>query len=227
MNCDEAGQKLVLFSEELLQNEERIEIEAHLLQCAPCRHKARLERLSQQRYLRALQDLSVPEPPPGKLAHMLRLASLDGAQQGVEFIASQPVIKANELSRRYSFVVVAIVCVVLLMSNVIERGDGVYPAQRDVSVVIDVPNAMQRVALALKFPDSLRWRGLEDRQRVAWTVDLESGRNVLTLPLVVQANSELQEAITATVAYKDVRREFVLPVAFTGAPTTQTQPLKL
>jgi hypothetical protein len=223
MRCEHVTPKLAQYCEQLLEAEQQALVEAHLDECAACRHEMRLARLEHQRYMRMVQVLPVPEPAPGKLAHMLKEA------------AEEPDVAVKNrtaaATRFWQFATAAALMLAVLLSPAkLFTSDDVLTQQREVSVAIDVPNAMSQVALALDFPEHLRWQGLEDRRRVAWTVDLKSGRNILTLPLVVSSSDgevREQSTITATVAYQKGLRQFRLPVWLGEGQDQAVRPVSL
>ena len=87
-------------------------------------------------------------------------------------------------------------------------------ASSNISLVIEVPSDMLQADLSLEFPDQLRWRGLEELQRIEWVVDLQQGANVLELPvtLISKLTNSQPLIITASLKYQQKTKYFELPV---------------
>lgn len=224
MNCDRVMPCLAQYCEDTLAPDLLEEVDSHLEGCATCRHEMRLQRLKQQRYMRAMQVLPVPEASPGKLAFMLKQAS--------ENVTPVQQKKQRLPAQFWQFTTAAaLLLAIFLAPEKLFTTEDIIEQPQDVSVAIDVPHAMSQVALALDFPEELRWHGMEDRRRVAWIVDLKSGRNILTLPLIVSDRNDAlqngQSMITATVAYQDGQRQFRLPVWLNADDAMAEKPVSL
>lgn len=99
---------------------------------------------------------------------------------------------------------------------------------QNISLMIEVPEDMSQADLALEFPDSLRWSGLEELERIEWSVDLQKGPNVLDVPVsyLEQTASTEPQFITASIRYGEKTRSFKLPVsASDNGQQTQTSTL--
>jgi hypothetical protein len=87
--------------------------------------------------------------------------------------------------------------------------------EQNISIVIEAPSTMQQVELSLRFPESLRWSGLEETTTVTWNIDLDKGVNVLEVP--VAYNQTILEndfhAISIQLRHQESSRSFQLPVA--------------
>lgn len=102
------------------------------------------------------------------------------------------------------------------------------PLAQNISLMIEVPEDMNQADLALEFPDSLRWSGLEELERIEWSVDLQKGPNVLDVPVsyLEQISSTEPQFITASIRYGEKTRSFKLPVsASDNEQQTQTSTL--
>lgn len=86
--------------------------------------------------------------------------------------------------------------------------------QASVSIVIEVPSQMQQAELSLKFPQGLRWQGLEKMRTVAWRVDLAEGMNVLDVPVALSMDmlKGKSQKILVDIQYQESIRSFHLPV---------------
>lgn len=87
--------------------------------------------------------------------------------------------------------------------------------EQNISIVIEAPSIMQQAELSLRFPEGLRWSGLEETTTVAWSVDLDKGMNVLEVP-VAYNQTMLQQSfqeISIQLRYQENSRSFQLPVA--------------
>jgi len=87
----------------------------------------------------------------------------------------------------------------------------------NISLMIEVPADMLQANLALEFPDQLRWRGLEEMQRIEWPVNLEKGVNVLELPVTLTSQLENKKPliISGSLKYQKSTKHFQLPVNIT------------
>jgi len=88
-------------------------------------------------------------------------------------------------------------------------------SEQNISLMIEVPEDMSQADLALEFPDSLRWSGLEELERIEWAVDLQKGPNVLDVPVsyLQQISNTKPQFITASIRYGEKTRSFKLPVS--------------
>lgn len=86
--------------------------------------------------------------------------------------------------------------------------------EQNISIAIEAPSKMQQAELSLRFPEGLRWSGLEETATVAWSVDLDQGVNVLEVPVAysqAMLQHEFQE-ISIQLRYQESSRSFQLPV---------------
>lgn len=214
MNCEQFDWLIDEFIDDRLAAAEDAAIHEHLQRCSRC-----ADALAEHhRYLAAMRSLPSPGATPGRLAHMLRQAHLQGelAEQrrsprgaflaGFATAAALAlVVLAHQWPHQSAQSPAAEAAVLAIADQTLKR---------QVTVVINVPADMPTATLALDFPGSLRMEGLEDLGHVAWSVNLEQGANVLTLPLTVAAGTDLAapQTIQATVRYEDREKIFDLPV---------------
>jgi len=182
-------------------------------------------------YLQVMLNYNAPEPRPGQLAHLLRQARHDSKL--IEQMPARTHSQSSAASFYKGFAAASVMLLTLfgvtqlnepslpdrsVVATVVDSvGEKeVEPMARiqDVTIVINVPHDMQAANLALDFPDALRLEGLEDLQRVAWAVDLTQGANVLTLPLSIVSERNLNGSlvIAASVEYHNNIRDFQLAV---------------
>jgi hypothetical protein len=214
VNCEAIIEQLDDFERGCLQKSRTLEVASHLYACDACR-RAQVEHRG---YLQIMSEFQMPEPAPGKLAHMLRETQLRGAQRAGGSQSRRDFVKG--------FAAASLLAIAVLDLLEYVPGSGVdelnpvaiagpqYTITREITVVINVPADMPAAGLALNFPEQLRLQGVENLPRVAWSVDLLEGPNVLTLPVTIAAGTNLAEplSIAATVSYDSQRRDFQLPV---------------
>lgn len=215
MNCTSTNQLLDDYERGLLDAKRRSAISVHLDNCAACRD----ELLEHRQYLRVMQGFLVPDPKPGQLAHMLRLARLQDENSVARGVPDQSFFKGFATAfalAAMGFVGAAQFWGPLEQANSPQSAPAIAETGlvRDITVVINVPADMPAANLALYFPEPLRLQGLEELRHVAWPVDLQQGANVLTLPLTIKPGTNLTEplSIAARVSYHDKEKDFQLPV---------------
>lgn len=190
----------------------------HAKQCPSCQQSiADLER-----YLQALETLEEPELGSDGARRILN--RLNAEIEGKVQLGRETTLPWWRHGFSLGFVTASILCisVVMLMPLNVMPQQAVPVAQIDrgvheqnISLVIDVPLDMTQANLILEFPADLRWRGLEDMERIEWPVNLQKGENILVLPVSYSLGPLAQktQVITASIRYGDTSRSFSLPVS--------------
>ena len=207
MNCKTIDKLLDEYESNELSLKQHNMINQHLSTCAPCQTNHR--RLKQ--YLHLAHNFKTPKLSAKRRHEMLNTAR--NAQQNQSRFSDH---------FQYQMVAACLLTVVLLSgffypfspsatnTNIVELEQ----QYQKVSLVINVPADMLQADLSLQFPDQLRWQGYEDMNKIEWTVDLQKGPNVLTLPVKLKLGTDLLEpmVIFASLSYGEQQRDFELSV---------------
>jgi len=190
----------------------------HAKQCASCQQKI----ANSKRYLNTLETLEEPELGAGGAQRIL--SRLNAELERKSYIENQSVSPWWRNGFSLGFASASFLCaaVVMLLSPnmapeprvpVAELNRGVH--EQNISLVIDVPRDMSQANLILEFPADLRWRGLEDMEKIEWPVNLQKGENILELPVSYTFGKipKAPQVITASIRYGDTNRSFALPVS--------------
>ncbi|MBN1377744.1 MAG: hypothetical protein JXA04_00760 [Gammaproteobacteria bacterium] len=192
------------------------QISDHLTVCIDCRERVR----QYKEYFVRMATFNAPNLDSGRSARILRLA----VEEGEKRIAA----KKHKLSFMRGFAAASILAVALLFgvntlntSNPPSEIVSMYDWERDISLVIHVPNDMDGALLVLDLPDDISIRGLEYLAHIEWPVDLKKGSNVITLPINIEPYAEYAEQLTlaASIEYKDKKRDFMLDISLASPQT--------
>ena len=235
MNCAEFENVLDEYHADNLEPLEREACSAHLDSCVQCSFQ--LEQHAD--YMQRIATFSVPEPEPGRLAHILAQTSTLAASENTDESRNQ------RKGFFQGFAAASLVACVLSAGVYFQTAQHDEPTdlaasdtiisvdfKREVVVSINVPTDMPAAQLAFELPANLRLQGDEELDFVAWSVDLHKGANVLRLPLTVRAGTDLSAAqtIAATVVYQDKAKNFDLMVDLSKAQVIRheafRQPIK-
>ncbi len=190
----------------------------HAKQCLSCQTKM----VAAERYLRTLESLEEPE-----LGAVGRERILDRFKRSLKTEVKtnvKPAVWWQPQGFALGFVTASMLCVamVLLMlprdqthAPVATLGFERPVHQQNISLLIEVPLEMTQANLILEFPSDLRWRGLEEMERIEWPVNLQKGENILELPVsyTLGERAKKTQVITASIRYGDTSRSFSLPVS--------------
>jgi hypothetical protein len=197
-------------------------MEEHIEACSDCQRI-----VSEHRgYRELMADFESPAPAPGQMARLLRDASGLGQQRELSRHGRHSFLQGFAMAASIAMAAVIgwqLVLPVGLQDGVLPDDGSLVTAQpeiretretREITVVINVPADMTGANLALELPAGMRIEGLEEYATVAWSVDLDKGANVLTLPVTVTGADQLPEQlyIAATIEYQDRVKAFQLPV---------------
>jgi|GEM_PF-2130897 len=190
----------------------------HAKQCASCQQRIAYSK----RYLKALETLEKPELGAGGAQRIL--SRLNAEIERKSHTGNQSVSPWWRNGFGLGFASASFLCaavVTILSLNVapeprvpvVELNRGVH--EQNISLVIDVPRDMSQANLILEFPADLRWKGLEDMEKIEWPVNLQKGENILELPVSYTLGklSKIPQVITASIRYGDTSRSFALPVS--------------
>ena len=200
MNCDHFRQQIDDYQDDLLAPEATRAMAAHVEACADC-----AAYLHQQEALhQALRDLPVP-PPSGDL--MAR--SLD-----------QAMARERRRQRLWSAGVLAVAASLLLAVAVglVTTGPGMAPPSKPVVTVtpgqtqrinlaFNSNSRMEGVTLSVTLPEGAEIAGHPGKRKLSWQTTLESGRNLLELPVIVRGAGGV---LRADLEYGDTRRSLDL-----------------
>jgi ferric-dicitrate binding protein FerR (iron transport regulator) len=200
MNCDRFRQRIDDYQDGRLTPEATEAMAAHAGVCPDC-----AAHLRQQEGLRqALRDLPVP-PPSGDLV----ARALDRA--GARERRRQRLWSAGGLAVAASLLVAVAV-------GLVTKGPGVGPGDHPVVTVtpgktqrinlaFNSSSRMEGVTLSVTLPEGAELAGHPGKRRLSWQTTLESGRNLLELPVIVR---DAGGVLRAELEYGDTRRRLDL-----------------
>lgn len=200
MNCDQFRQQIDEYHDDLLTPEGAQAMAGHAEACADC-----AAHLHQQETLRqALRDLPVPPPSGDLMARSLDRAAARERRRHRVWSAGGLAVAASLL------VAVAV--------GLVTTGPGTAPTNTPVVTV--TPGQTQRVNLAFNsssriegvtlsvtLPEGAEIPGHPGKRELSWQTTLESGRNLLQLPVVVRGAGGV---LRAELEYGDTRRRLDL-----------------
>lgn len=181
MNCDDTQKRLDDFLDGTLNDATRSGMQAHLDRCDDCRSK-----LAQARALQsALKAWPVPPPSRGFEDRVLRRAISTGR---------------GHVGRRRSGVVAMAMAASLIVGIGIglqldrHDPDGIAAQQvaialqerETVQLVFRSDTAVSDVTFSVVLPEGVEFDGFPGRREIAWQGSLESGANLLSLPLIAR-----------------------------------------
>lgn len=88
---------------------------------------------------------------------------------------------------------------------------------QNVKIVIDSADVRTEAHLSLNLSKNLALRGFPDQQILEWKTPLKKGKNLLTLPLIIQ--DQLPGQLNLTYSYGDINKEIRVDI---NAQTTTT-----
>jgi hypothetical protein len=180
MECKAFSEQLDDYLDGQLASLQRRLVEGHLERCQTCRDAHRRALALQE----ALTSLSAPVPHPGFVEQALSRATrtADG----------------SAVYRRRSLVSLALAATVLLGVTVtlFLAGRPVPAPVQTVTLALQRPETVRMMftsakplkgaILSLGLPENVELIGYGDRRELSWKTDLEQGRNLLQLPLIVR-----------------------------------------
>ena len=197
---------------------------AHVTTCGACR--ARLEHY--QQYRAVMATAKAPALESRRAATMIRLAASQGSlnQQRRRGMLLNTALAA-------SLVAIAVIVgwrelpfepAVKLTSPRMAELDEKLPSaayladewawQKNVTIVINVPEDMENARLVFNLPADVSLRGQEQLSQIDWSVSLKKGSNTIVLPLNVDSFAEFAGSVTlaASLIYKESKKDFELDI---------------
>ncbi|MDF1692682.1 MAG: hypothetical protein P1U47_09930 [Zhongshania sp.] len=201
---------------------------AHVATCRAC--SARLER--HQQYLAVMKAARAPALESRRAATMVRLAAsqsrLDQQRHrgmllntalAASLVAIAVIVGWRELPLEPSFPS----AVQSMSPRVVELGEKLPNAayladewawQKNVTIVINVPEDMENARLVFNLPADVSLRGQEQLSQIDWSVSLKKGSNTIVLPLNVDSFAEFAGSVTlaASLIYIESKKDFELDI---------------
>ncbi len=175
MSCDFALHHLDDFLDGALDQAGHRTVETHLAECRDC--AARLRREEELR--RALRELPAPPTPEGLVAAGKARAAERAQRRWTLGLAGMAAAASLALA----------IAVGLLVAG---PGGSAVPTlavtpgkTEQVRLVFNSPERVQEVTVTLELPDGVELAGYPGRKSLSWRTDLEEGRNLLELPVVL------------------------------------------
>jgi len=190
----------------------------HAKQCASCQQRI----ADTEHYLNKLEVLEGPELGEGGAQRILNRLNVEIERKSQAERRSALPWWRNAFSLGFATACFLCASVLMLMSLNVAPKQAVPVAhinrgvhEQNISLVIDVPRDMSQANLIIEFPADLRWRGLEDMEKIEWPVNLQKGENILELPVSYTLGkfSKKPQVIKASIRYGDTSRSFALPVS--------------
>lgn len=176
MSCDQVRRQLDDYLDEELGPEARREVADHLAHCPDCHEIQRRE----EEMRRALRSLPAPATPDG-------------------LIAAGKARAAERERRRWALGLAGAAAAASLLLAVgltlLATGPGspatpsvaVTPGKAErVRLVFNSPERVREVTVTLELPEGVELKGYPGRKRLSWRTNLEKGRNLLELPVVLK-----------------------------------------
>lgn len=180
-------------------------LEAHAAGCAACGLRLKAGRL----LLGRLRVLPVPPPPVDFAERALARAAAPAARPAPVLGYALAASLALGVGLAAWFMAPpedagAPVDVVLLAPG----------EAQPVRMVFRSPRALSGVTVHLRLPEGVELAGYAGRSELRWQADLQSGANLLELPVLVQPGAD--GILTASLSYGQDRREFSVQVQARG-----------
>jgi len=215
MTCEITNHKIDDYLDNALLDEERLLIDNHLKDCVSCRqHVAQARRMAM-----ALRELPAAEMPSGFASQAVATAINHHAPRKQHHRSSFIAGFSTALAAG-----VAIFMVITLMPNALNpiSGPGVNPQVAELSIAqisieIDQPQtvnlvfntslALQNATLTIALPEHIEIDGMPGQRQIQWQTDLQSGKNILPIPLLAkaQASGELIASVEQDGKTKTIR----------------------
>ncbi|HKJ70711.1 MAG TPA: zf-HC2 domain-containing protein [Gammaproteobacteria bacterium] len=204
MDCTRIRNRLDDYLDGQLEAAASTAVAGHLAECAECAERFREEEALRQ----ALRDLPVP-PPSGDLLAAARREA-DRRERGRRLWGAGGLGVAAAL---------LLAVAVGLVQRAPAPGGGasgglsvvaVAPGQTQrVNLVFNSRSRLEDVTLSVRLPAGVELAGHPGKRRITWQTNLEPGRNLLRLPVVVNGAGGV---VHADLRYDDTRRSFGLEV---------------
>lgn len=207
MTCDHLQTLIEDYINQQLDNKERAMLEEHFSYCESCQ----ITKASSLEYRKKLQAFRAPELAPSSAAKLLRHARAINERQ-----------QQATSSFIYGFIAASVLAVAVLVGTRIftdaQPTDivSVFDWEKEISLVINVPNDMNDAKLILNLPPDISIQGLEHLSTVEWMLNLKKGSNTITLPIQVEpyANYAEDVRLAASLIYKNNKKDFSLDLTF-------------
>ena len=181
------------------------EIDIHIKQCKACSIKV-LEETKIQSVLRELPVKSMSHSFRDRLVDSVRDKETPAKQNGffmgfsAAMVASVMIWGVAAFIGSPSVTEPAMQPVVLALNEV-----------KHVKLAFDAPADFNEVTLTIELPEHVELDGYQGESRISWQTSLNSGKNVLALPLIVK--DAIKGEIVATVSNSDKTKVFRVPLA--------------
>lgn len=197
MHCNQVHEQLDEFLDGHLDSADALAVSAHLDGCVQCAG----ERSSREKVRTLMKALPIDKPE----ASFLKVAVDKAAADSEAPPASPDVIgnrRATDTSRHWlgsglgnalaaAFALVFFTAVFLMTGESSPTPSNDYPevvlatdTVTPVKLMFESAQPLQDARLSLQLPVGIELLGYNDRSNLSWTTDLESGKNMLQLPLV-------------------------------------------
>jgi hypothetical protein len=214
MNCDDTQQRLDDFLDGALDRATRLRVQRHLDTCADCRSRESAGRALRE----ALRDLPVVPPSDGFEERVLRRAA-DANRPSVSRRRGRLTALAMAAS-----LVAGIGIGLQLSRQDVERGTAslvtIALQQREVvQLVFHSDTTVRDVTFSVALPEGVELDGYPGRREIVWQGALETGANLLSLPLV--AHRPAAGTLRAGIRQGDYSRTFTVDVSVKPPDHTQ------
>jgi len=205
MNCNIFQQVLLDYVDGQLSQDTVSEIENHLQNCSNCQQK-----LDEENNIRAiLKDLPI-KPMSGNFRNRLMdsISDTPSKQSRKGFVAGFSVAIAASI-----FIWVAAFFVSTDYFTVTEHKEVVAALNqvKHVRLAFQAPADFTDVTLTIELPDHLELEGYSGQKRISWQASLNSGKNILALPVI--AKEAKNGEIVAIVSNNEKSKKFRVPVS--------------
>lgn len=203
MTCDHLQTLIEDYIDQQLDNKERAMLEEHFTYCECCQ----MTKASSLEYRKRIQAFKAPTLDPSSAAKLLRHARETNKHQ-----------QQATSSFIYGFIAASVLAVAVMVSTHIftdvQPTDivSVFDWEKEISLVINVPNDMNDTKLILNLPPDISIQGLEHLSTVEWMINLKKGSNTITLPIQIEPYASYAEDVrlAASLIYKDDKKDFSL-----------------
>lgn len=200
MNCDNCLEQLEDYLSGLLTEDQRLVLQSHLAECPACRAQFDQARLAQSLVASVAPSARAPDGFAERALNRVSRAAHDAS--------------AGEMNHRFwhgALTGLSVAAVLLLAVMLVERGGGRpghtplltaesgaqvpseptlpstawLPVSTEVRLSFEARQPLEGVTLTLQLPAHLELESHPGHQALSWQVDLETGDNLLTLPVRV------------------------------------------
>jgi len=204
MNCEQTNSFLDDYLDGYLDENLRLELEAHLTTCQDC--QTDLE--NRKAVLKSLRELPVPRPSPGFEERVLNNARHGHRRMHTGFSAGFGSAVAAGL----------LVWFAIGFWHPADRSEhnglSVVVMQveqpREVSLAFNVPHAIKDVTFRIELPEGVEIEGYPAQRELVWIDQLPKGRNVMNLSLV--ARQGVEGELLAHIQHDGKEQVFHVPV---------------